>query len=299
MKTFESFARELGFNMQVLDNYITFADNYYNTFHISKRNINKKRQIDCPSKELKSIQRWVLANYLNEIKVSNRANGFIKKRGIKRNSLFHLNKSFVLAIDIKDFFSSITQRMVVNALNNHFEDSNLVIKIAKLCTFMRRLPQGAPTSPALSNIVFQEIDDEITSFCNSRMVIYTRYADDLVFSSDSKNSLPEIYSFVNEILSKNSFTINKAKTKYLSGKGRMSITGININDGRLTVKKEIKKNLRSKIYKLIVKGDNSININSILGYLSFIKDIEPEYYEKQKIYIRNLKEKNQILNDFI
>lgn len=284
MKTFELFAKEIGFNMLVLDNYITFADNYYNTFYISKRDISKKRQIDCPSKELKSIQRWLLANYLNDIPVSNRANGFIKRRGIKRNAQFHLNKSFVLAIDIKDFFPSISQKMIVNALEKHYEDNNLVIKLAKLCTFMRRLPQGAPTSPALSNIVFKALDDEIASFCNSKLVVYTRYADDLIFSSNTKSSLPEVYSFVNEILSKNSFSINKSKTKYLSGKGRMAITGININEGRVTVKKEIKRNLRSKIYKLIVKGDTTINVNSILGYLSFIRDIEPEYYEKLYIY---------------
>ncbi len=292
MKTFDSFAKELGFNKQVLDNYITFADKYYNSYYILKKNKSKKRQIDCPSKELKSIQRWVLSNYLNNIPVSNRANGFIIGRGIKRNAQFHLNKSYILTIDIKNFFPSITQGMVYNSLRKHFDNRELTFKLSKLCTFKRRLPQGAPTSPVLSNVVFKEIDDKIASFCNTRLVVYSRYADDMVFSCDTKNVLVEIYSFVNNLLKEHFFEINTAKTKYLSGKGRMAITGININEGRLTVKKEIKRNLRSNLYNLIVKKDKSVNANSVLGYLSFIKDIEPEYYKKTRIYIDKLKLKS-------
>lgn len=291
MKTFDAFAKEIGFNKQVLDNYITYADNYYNTFYVSKRKKGKKRQIDCPSKELKSIQRWVLYNYFNNIPISNRANGFVKGRGIKRNAQFHLKKTFILAIDIKDFFPSISQKQIYNAISKHFEDNDLSLKLSKLCTYKRRLPQGAPTSPVLSNIVFKEIDDKIASACNSKLVVYSRYADDLVFSCETKNTLVEIYSIVNNILTKHSFNINKSKTKYLSGKGRMAITGININEGRLTVKKEIKRNLRSNLYNLIVKKDTSININSVFGYLSFIKDIEPDYYFKMKDYIKLLKTK--------
>lgn len=291
MRTFDSFAKELGFNKQVLDNYITFADKYYKSYYISKKKKGKKRQIDCPSKELKSIQRWVLSNYLNSIPVSKRANGFIKGRGIKRNAQFHLKKAYVLTIDIKNFFPSISQGKVYNSLRKHFDNRELTFKLAKLCTFKRRLPQGAPTSPILSNIVFKEVDDKITSFCNTRLVVYSRYADDMVFSCDTKNVLVEIYSFVNNLLKEHLFEINTSKTKYLSGKGRMAITGININEGRLTVKKEIKRNLRSNLYNIIVKKDKSINVNSVLGYLSFIKDIEPDYYKKTKIYINELKRK--------
>ena len=289
MKTFEIFAKEIGFNKQVLNNFITYADKYYKSYYIPKRNKKKKRQIDSPSKELKSIQRWILNNYINNIEVSSRANGFIKKRGIKRNAQFHLNKRFILIIDINNFFQSISQKMVFDVLSKHFKNKGLALKLAKICTYRRRLPQGAPTSPALSNIIFKEIDDEIISYCNKKSIIYSRYADDMVFSSEIKDSLVEIYSIVNKILLKNSFSINKSKTKYLSGKGRMSITGININEGRLTVSKKIKRNLRSNIYNYIIKKDTSINIKSALGYLSFIKDIEPDYYKKMITYIDKLK----------
>ena len=85
MTKFEEFAKEIGFNQQVLDNYVTFADAHYNTFYIAKKKKNKKRKIDCPSKELKAIQRWILTRYLSSFPVSVRANGFIEGRGIKRN----------------------------------------------------------------------------------------------------------------------------------------------------------------------------------------------------------------------
>jgi ABC-type phosphate/phosphonate transport system substrate-binding protein len=90
-------------------------------------------------------------------------------------------------------------------------------------------------------------------------------------------------------LTQNNFNINESKTKFLSGKGRIVITGININEGKLTVRKELKRNLRSKIYNFIVKKDKTIKVNSILGYLSFIKDIEPDYYTKLVEYIKRLK----------
>lgn len=297
MKTFESFVKEIGFNQQMLDNYITFADRFYNTFYIAKKKKTKKRQIDCPSKELKAIQRWILLNYLNEIPVSKRANGFVKNRGIKRNAQFHLNKSYILTIDIKDFFPSISQQKVYESLSKHIEDKTFCLKLAKLCTYKRRLPQGAPTSPILSNIVFQHIDDQIANFCNARLTRYSRYADDMVFSCDTKQTLIETYSYVNKLLLENLFSINKSKTRFMSGKGRMSITGITINSGRLTVNRDIKRNLRSNIYNLIIKKDKSINLNSVLGYMSFIKDIEPDYYRKTLNYIENLKEIRKTIAD--
>lgn len=289
MKTFDLFAKEIGFNIQMLDNFVTFADTHYNTFYITKKKKTKKREITSPSKELKSIQRWVLNNYFNEIAISSRANGFIKGRGIKRNAQFHLNKRFILCVDIKDFFPSISQKMVFNALSNVFDDRDLTLKLSKLCTYKRHLPQGAPTSPILSNIVFKDLDELFTTFCNTKLVVYSRYADDLVFSSDTKSSLIEVYSYINEQLIKNGFRINTSKTKYFSGKGRMTVTGINLNEGKLTISQSVKRSVRSQIFRLIVKKDMTINTNSILGYLSFIKDIEPDYHKKLINYIKILK----------
>ncbi|OKL40004.1 retron St85 family RNA-directed DNA polymerase [Pontibacter flavimaris] len=291
MVTFDDFAFEIGYNKQILDNYITFADTFYNTFYIAKKAKKKKRIIDSPSKELKAVQRWLLKNYFNEIPVSNSANGFIIGRGIKRNAKFHLKKEYLLTVDIKDFFTSISQKQVFLTLNKTFPDKDLALKLAKVCTFNRRLPQGAPTSPALSNLVFHEVDDKIINFCKTKSITYSRYADDLVFSSDSKPGLVEILPFLHSTLPNHGFKINNSKTKFFSGKGRMAVTGININEGKLTVSKEIKRLLRSQLYNIIIKEDKATNVNQALGYLSFIKDIEPDYHKKILEYIDALKVK--------
>lgn len=296
MKTFDDFSQEIGFNKGVLDNYITFSDCYYNTYSICKRNKSKKRIIESPSKEVKAIQRWVLHNYFETISVSNRANGFVKTRGIKRNASMHLNKKYLLSIDIKDFFTSISQSKVFNVLLKHFSDKKLAFKLSKLCTYKRRLPQGAPTSPILSNIIFNELDDKMSNMCNAKSITYSRYADDLVFSSNIKSVLVDILPIINDLLFANGFLLNTSKTKFFSGKGRMHVTGINLNDGRLTVNSVLKHRVRSQLFHIIVKKDAAINKNQTLGYLSFIKDIEPEYYKKMIKYIECLKNKSLNIN---
>lgn len=287
MNSLDKLVLEVGLSRDVIENYITFADKHYNTYYLPKKS-GGKRTIESPGKNLKTIQRWVLKNHLNKFEVNKRANGFVVKRGIRRNALFHLNKKYILTIDIKDFFPSISQKQVFESLNEHFSDKDFAIKIAKLCTYKRRLPQGAPTSPMLSNLVFKKIDDEIMRYCNSESINYSRYADDLSFSSDNKNSLQFAYKFVSELLYNNGFNVNSKKTRYLSGKGNMSVTGININMGKPKVSSKLKKQVRAELHHYIIKGKKT-NLKSLAGYISFISSIEDDYSEKIKTYINKLK----------
>lgn len=286
MNEIDKFVLGVGLSRDVIENYITFTDKHYNTYYLPKKS-GGKRIINCPGKNLKTIQRWILINYLDKLEVNKRANGFVKERGIKRNALFHLNKKYILTIDIKNFFPSITQKQVFETLNEHFKEKDFSLKIAKLCTYQRRLPQGAPTSPVLSNLVFKKIDDEIMQFCNSELINYSRYADDLTFSSDNKSSLQYLYKYLNDLLYKNNFNINKKKTRYLSGKGKMSITGISINTGIPKVNSKLKRKVRTELHHYIIK-DQQQNLNKIAGYISFISSIEDDYFKKINDYIENL-----------
>lgn len=295
MKDLDKLILEVGLSRSVIENYITFADKHYNTYYLPKKS-GGKRAIDCPGANLKAIQRWILKNHLNKLEVNKRASGFVEKRGIKRNAMFHLNKRYLLTIDIKNFFPSITQKQVFETLEEQLSDRDFAIKIAKICTFKRRLPQGAPTSPALSNLVFKKLDDEIMKYCNSELITYSRYADDMTFSSDNKHSLQLAYKFVNELLYKNGFNINTKKTRYLSGKGNMSVTGVNINRGVPKVKSKLKKQIRAELHHHIIKKEK-INLRRLAGYISFISSIEDDYKEKIKKYIENLKTKNTNANN--
>ncbi|MBO0320746.1 retron St85 family RNA-directed DNA polymerase [Muricauda sp. CAU 1633] len=289
MKALDKLILEVGLSRNVIENYITFADKHYKTYYLPKKS-GGKRAINCPGKNLKIIQRWILKNHLNKLEVNKRASGFVEKRGIKRNAMFHLNKRYLLTIDIENFFPSISQKQVFETLEEHISDRDFAIKIAKVCTFKRRLPQGAPTSPALSNLVFKKIDDEIMKYCNSELITYSRYADDLTFSSDNKHSLQFAYKFVNELLYKNGFNINKKKTRYLSGKGNMSVTGVNINNGIPKVNSKLKRQIRAELHHYIIKKEK-INLRRLAGYISFISSIETDYKEKIIKYIENLKSK--------
>jgi len=293
MNSIDKLVLEVGLSRSVIENYITFTDKHYNTYYLSKKS-GGKRTIDCPGKNLKTIQRWILKKHLNKIEVNKRANGFVIERGIKRNALFHLNKKFILTLDIKDFFTSISQKQVFETLIEHFPEKEFALKLAKLCTYKRRLPQGAPTSPAISNLVFKKIDDEIMKYCNSELINYSRYADDLSFSSDNKNSLQFAYKFVNDLLYQNGFNINSKKTRYLSGKGNMSVTGVNVNNGKPKVKNKLKRQVRAELHHYIIKGKKT-NLKSLAGYISFISSIEEDYADKIKTYITKLKKERKRL----
>ncbi|WP_282014172.1 retron St85 family RNA-directed DNA polymerase [Marinifilum flexuosum] len=297
MNQFDKFIIEIGLTRSALENFITFSDAHYNTFYIPKKK-GKLRIIDCPNQNIKAIQRFFLKKYLNKIEVNKRVNGFVPNRGIKRNALFHIKKKYLLTIDIKDFFPSISQKKVFNVLLDLYSDKDFALKMAKLCTYKKKLPQGAPTSPALSNLVFKPLDDEIMKYCNSEMVNYSRYADDLTFSSDNKSTLQYVYKFVNDLLYSHGYNINCSKTRYLSGKGQISITGVYINSGKPKVSKKLKKQIRAELHQYIINGKD-VNINRISGYISFINSIEDDYSKKVELYVGKLRRKKRMQQSFI
>jgi len=293
MNRLDKLILEIGLSRNVIENYITFADKHYKSHYLPKKG-GGKRTIDCPGKNLKTIQRWILKEFLNKLEVNKRANGFVKNRGIKRNALYHLKKKHILAVDIKDFFYSISQRQVFETLNANYNDRDFALKIAKICTYQRYLPQGAPTSPALSNLVFKPIDDEIMKYCNSELIHYSRYADDLTFSSDNKQSLQYAYRFINDLLYKNGFNLNSKKTRYLSGKGNMSVTGVNINTGKPKADPKLKKQVRAELHHYIIK-EKEINLNKLAGKISFIRSIEEDYSQNLDFYIKRLYKKKAFI----
>lgn len=291
MKTFKDLSIAIGINQRELNNIVNYSDTFYQSYYIRQR--NKKRYIDSPNAQLKAIQRWVLVRLFNEFNFDQRATGFIKNRGIKTNAKFHVNKKYILCMDILNFFPSIKKEMVFAALRKKYPDTELAYKLSKLCTFNNRLPQGAPTSPALSNLVFTPIDEKIKTLCNKKLVNYSRYADDLTFSSDNKQILINMISSISHVLFQYGFLLNKKKTRIRSGKHRITVTGLIINSGKPTVGQSVKRDIRAKLYNLIIKEDKSINKKELMGLIAFARDIEPDYYKKLVQYKSNLiKRKN-------
>ena len=150
----------------------------YHEFEIYTK--GKSRMILAPSKPLKLRQRWILDEILNKLPTNQCCHGFVQQRSIKTNAEMHVNKTQVLCMDIHNFFPSININQVFEAFHCVGYTSDVAQALAQLCTHNAILPQGAPTSPTLANIIFSPIDQQILNAISTKEITYTRYADDLI-----------------------------------------------------------------------------------------------------------------------
>lgn len=280
-------AQQIGISSSYLIPIVLRCDRQYNAYYIPKRSAHLRR-IEAPNIALKAIQRWILLNVLEKIPVSDRAQGFVKERGIRKNATYHLGKRYLLIIDLKDFFPSITIDKVRDVFLQATNDSDMAQIYSILCTFRGALPQGGVTSPILSNLVFRSADEAITNLCSRMHIIYSRYADDMTFSSNDFQALKQVYGQVKQVIESAGFRINTKKTRYCSGKHRMLVTGLRLNSGKLTTGRERKRVIRAELYNYIINHDQSVNINGVLGHIAFIRGIEDDYYPKVQKYVSKL-----------
>jgi RNA-directed DNA polymerase len=287
IKDIESLANHIGISNKLLYQLSSNTSLFYTSFTIPKKD-GSYRIIQSPKYPMKLVQKWVLEEILQKIPVSNSATAFKKEQnGIKENANFHKYSIYLLQLDMKDFFSSISSSKVFNVFRQLGYNNFISNILTKLCTFNGSLPQGGVCSPYISNLVCYKLDNRFVGLCSTRDILYTRYADDLTFSADNKETLKKIRKVIEEIVIDEGFSINVKKTRFLSPYSHKIVTGITINDKNLKVKKKIKRNLRALIHSSISTGDYS-SINEIHGYISYINSIEPGYKEKMINYINKL-----------
>ena len=257
----------------------------YNNFYIRKRN-GGYRAIFAPNQPLLSIQQTIYRRILLPVNIHPVATGFRQNISIVQNARPHLGKNQVLKTDIRHFFSSIRRRTVVKAFKTIGYPGNISKVLAELCCKDGCLPQGAPTSPALSNIIAYEMDRKLQALSTEYNLTYTRYADDLTFSGDSINPnsiLPQIAA----ILQENRFVLKETKTKYMPEHKRKIITGISISSGtKLTIPKVKKRELRKNIHFILTRGlaehqryigsTDPVYLKRIIGYLHYWQSVEPD-----------------------
>lgn len=221
----------------------------YKHFTIKKRNGNP-RMIAEPKRRLKIIQEKILAflqDRSNPAKPT--VHGFVAKRSIVTNAIVHCSPrtQYILNLDLQDFFPSIAFRRVRGVLTNHpFNFSfEVATVIAQICTLDDALPQGASTSPFISNLVCRSMDRDLNELARRNLAIYTRYADDITFSFTLRNSsrLPAAICVAehgggvtigselhNLITNTHHFAINPSKTRLNDRFRRMEVTGLTINE---------------------------------------------------------------------
>lgn len=265
----------------------------YHEFQISKE--DKTRVIMAPSKPLKLRQRYILDYFLKCEKIPDCVHGFTESRSIVTNAACHVNKKQIGCLDIKDFFPSISDSMVKLVFEDFGYSEEVADVFTRLCTFKNQVPQGAPTSPMISNLVFKPIDEEIVNYANNAGIIYSRYADDITISSDEDISphMKEIES----IIFKHGFVINADKTHVMKDNYRKIVTGLVVSD-RVRVPKVYKRRMRQELYyckqfgieqHLKNRGKRSaVNYKEYMyGKAYFVKMVEPEIGEE---FLRELDE---------
>jgi RNA-directed DNA polymerase len=220
------------------------SDAYYRYYKIPKKN-GGIRKIQEPLPNLKSIQHWILFNILYKIRSSIYAKAYIKNKGLKDNLKFHKNQKKVFSIDIENFFPNITFDKVYIVFKNVGYSDSMSKYLSKLCCLRDTLPQGAPTSPYISNLIMNDIDEKIGTYCIEKKIRYTRYADDLTFSGDFDEK--EVKILVEDLLYQEGFSLNTDKTKLMLNSQRQIVTGVLVNK-KLQLTKDKRRELRQVLY---------------------------------------------------
>lgn len=297
---------------------INNIDEMYKDYRLKKRNGYKKRmpsgrqvwvpakyrEIQAPNKELKTEQKKILKDLYN-IKVSDCAFGFVDKKDIYKNAKEHLGAKYILELDLKNFFDTITKEQVYKALINNGVDKEKAEYISIVCTRYGATPQGAPTSPYLSNIVCKPMDKKLKDLCIEYGCKYTRYADDLTFSTDNNDGyemFQKMKSKIQSIINKSGFKINGNKTHTVGKHRQQNVTGIVVNEKLNVSNKDIMK-FRAKLHNILMDIRNNKmhnldeleknydSIDALQGYANFIYNANPKKCEKYVDQVKEIKGK--------
>jgi RNA-directed DNA polymerase len=215
----------LGTKSKTIYDIVLEKEDHYFDKQIKKKNGN--RELKCLKQgDFKNIQSNLKKNFLDTLPLPENVYGFIKSSSYKQFLIPHIGKEFFLRIDIKNFFPSINKKMIFDAFKDYFkvEESEVLDLFIDIVTLDGKLPQGAITSPTVSNIVFRPLDIRIKNYCEKFGITYTRYADDLLFSSSNSKLhenffIKKIYYIIND----KNFKINS--NKLIKSKFEISLNG--------------------------------------------------------------------------
>lgn len=241
------------------------CDSMYQTVSIPKKS-GGYRELSVPDEKLKMYQRKILHRILNYLPISKHATAYHKSATLAQNASAHIGHKYLLKLDITDFFNSITFMQVYStAFNTSCFPMQIGTMLTTLCCHKDVLPQGAPTSPALSNIVMKNFDDSFGAWFEEKGFSYTRYCDDITVSGNEK--LYPAFRKAKNKLEAMGFEINEKKTHFITNANRQSVTGITVNE-KLSIAKDYKQRLRQEIYYALRFGvENVIKRNHLTDYM--------------------------------
>ena len=228
----------------------------YHTFFIPKCTPGEMRQIKAPDKVMLQLQRLLLRCLTATFTTCDEAaHGFVTGRSVLTNALPHTRRRYVLNVDLENFFPSTPVQRVVKVLQlAPFKLAKPVAHIvANLCCDQGSLPQGAPTSPLLTNAVCQRMDHRLRQFARRHHCTYTRYADDLTFSSNRPAFRERFRHELDLILESEGYRQNMKKWRLQMPNQRQEVTGVIVNE-RPNVPREYVRQIRAMLHNWETKG---------------------------------------------
>jgi RNA-directed DNA polymerase len=259
------------------------TNTFYRTFEIPKRR-GGTRTISAPYPALLEAQRWINRKVLSRVAIHGSAQAFVHGRSILKNAEYHLNRRSLLRVDLKDFFPSITLRRILGVFRWMGYTPTVAYYLGIMCSNEGRLPQGAATSPTLSNIIANRLDKRLSTLSKANELTYSRYADDLIFSGER---IPlSTVDFIRQIARDEGFDVNEQKTFLACGNKKKIVTGISVVGPRLKLPRSTRRTLRQELHYVRVNGikrhieataeRNPLYVESLLGKFIFWQQVEPE-----------------------
>lgn len=260
----------------------------YKKITIKKLSGEKREIFQVCDKRLETAQRKIQESLSKEYVPSDNVHGFVKGKSIKTNAKIHLAQKYITKLDIKNFFPSIKSDKIEKIFVDLGCNKDIAKNLCKILTIEDSLAQGFYTSPIISNIIFKDIDDKLIKLALSEKCNYSRYGDDLTFSSQISFFKIEL---VENILQKEGFSLNKNKIKFMRRGGNQVVTGLTVFDSDYPrIPKKTKRKLRMYMYyikkygmgqhfnkaRYIFNKRSPNEINTLEGWLRYVNSIEPK-----------------------
>lgn len=301
LSVLENFKKTFSFSTASATIFIQTAPNRYK-FHTIQKRHGGEREIAQPTKSLKIVQRWVINQYFQNSPIHKAATAYIKGKGILDHAEQHKSNKYLLKLDFKNFFNSINIQDFYEFINRSMpqfsEEDRDILGLLLFCKNKDDnyyLSIGAPSSPHVSNIILYKFDCLIQEICSKKGVVYTRYADDVAFSTNIPHILKGILCDIEHILSNleypKNLKLNQEKTVFLSRKHNRTLTGLVIsNTGKISIGRDKKRKLRAAIHNAIHGKLTDEEIQTLKGRIAFLKGIDKEFAIKleQELQSANL-----------
>ncbi|MBQ7821132.1 MAG: RNA-directed DNA polymerase [Clostridia bacterium] len=290
-KSLESVEADLGVSLKTLYAVSNNLQSHYRNVELPKKN-GGIRHLCVPDDVLKHIQRRITEVMLVHMPISKYAGAYRYGASVIHNASAHLGKKRILKLDISKFFDSVLYSQVKEyAFPEIIFSEKVRVLLSILCYYKESLPQGAPSSPAISNIIMRQFDEKVGAWCEERSISYTRYCDDMTFSGDFDAN--DVKKLVERELGKYGFYLNPVKTKTVTSDHRQSVTGIIVNE-KLSLPSEYRRKLRQELYycrrygvdahmeRIGVSGSAGSYLSRLLGKVNYVLSVRKDDAEMKE-----------------